>query len=536
MYKILLCLRYLRTRWIALASIISVMLGVATMIVVNSVMSGFTHEMMTRLRGSFADLIFESTSLDGFPDADWHMAKIREVGGDRIVGVTPTVHVPSMLSFQVNGQWINRQIVLIGVDPATQASASDLSQNLLHAGNRQKLSFDLREGGFDLYDRQAPAGEAQERTDLKHAGWEYRRFQAERRKALERTQQAEAALREQQALANPSPAPLNPAAGNSSAPVGVPTDSAATDSAAAPVTDPFAQRATQPEQVFDPAKEQFTGIILGKELIFHDALARFLVIPGDDVKISFPTVGHPPKILSDNFTVVDIYESKMTGHDGNFVFVPLRQLQEMRGMIDPATGSGRVNAIQIRVRDGVDVTELRAEMAAAFSKAFYKIETWQEKVGPLLAAVAMEKQVLNILLFLIIAVAGFGILAIFFMIVVEKTKDIGILKSLGASRQGIMGIFLGYGLSLGIVGSGVGLILGLIFVWNINTIRDLLEYCTGQRVFDPSIYYFYKIPTVVEPLTVGWIVLGALVIAVLASVLPAIRAANLHPVEALRYE
>ena len=80
MYKLLLCLRYLRTRWIALASIISVTLGVATMIVVNSVMSGFTNEMMVRLRGSFSDLMFESTGLEGFADPDFHMAKLREIG------------------------------------------------------------------------------------------------------------------------------------------------------------------------------------------------------------------------------------------------------------------------------------------------------------------------------------------------------------------------------------------------------------------------------------------------------------------------
>ncbi len=300
--------------------------------------------------------------------------------------------------------------------------------------------------------------------------------------------------------------------------------------------DPFAAAGQQQFNVFDAEREQHTGIILGKELIFHDNMQRFLSIPGDDVKLSFPTAGTPPRIATDNFTVVDIHESKMAGHDANFVFVPMRRLQEMRGMIDPTTGIGHVNAIQMRVAEGTDVQQLRKELATLFRPEFYKLETWQEKVGPLLAAVSLEKQVLNILLFLIIAVAGFGILAIFFMIVVEKTKDIGILKALGASRRGIMGIFLGYGLSLGVVGSGAGLLLGLLFVWNINTIRDWLEFFTGQKVFDPNIYFFYKIPTIVEPFTVWWIVCGALTIAVLASVMPAVRAANLHPVQALRYE
>ena len=162
--------------------------------------------------------------------------------------------------------------------------------------------------------------------------------------------------------------------------------------------------------------------------------------------------------------------------------------------------------------------------------------TWRDKQGPLLAAVDMEMAVLNILLFLIIAVAGFGILAIFFMIVVEKTRDIGILKSLGAQASGIAGIFLGYGLFLGLVGAGAGLALGLAISLNINTIRAGVEWCTGERVFDPSIYYFFHIPTIVDPTTVTWIVAGAVGIAVASSVLPALRAARLHPVEALRHE
>jgi lipoprotein-releasing system permease protein len=141
-----------------------------------------------------------------------------------------------------------------------------------------------------------------------------------------------------------------------------------------------------------------------------------------------------------------------------------------------------------------------------------------------------------VLLFLIIAVAGFGILAIFCMIVFEKTRDIGIMKSLGATGWGILGIFLSYGFLLGIVGAGVGLGLGLLFVRYINEIADLLGRVTGRPVFDPSIYYFQKIPAIVEVWTVSWIVVGALAIAVVASILPALRAALLHPVQALRYE
>ena len=99
MYKFLLCWRYLRTRYIALASIISVTLGVATMIVVNSVMSGFVGEMYDRLHGILSDVVLESRSINGFPDAEGHMEKIRQVAGDAIEAMTPTVMVPAMLLY-----------------------------------------------------------------------------------------------------------------------------------------------------------------------------------------------------------------------------------------------------------------------------------------------------------------------------------------------------------------------------------------------------------------------------------------------------
>jgi len=290
---------------------------------------------------------------------------------------------------------------------------------------------------------------------------------------------------------------------------------------------------------FDPEHEQFSGAVLGIALAgfrTHDGQDRFLVVPGDDIKVTLPTASTPPKAASDSFTIVDFYESKMSEYDANFVFVPIRRLQELRGMIDPSTGIGNVTSIQIKLHDDSQGPIVREKLREFFRADLYGVHTWRDKQGALLAAVQMETAILNVLLFLIIAVAGFGILAIFYMIVVEKTRDIGILKSLGAPGRGILGIFLAYGLSLGVVGSGAGLTIGLLFVIYINEIADLLAKVTGQPVFDPAIYYFQKIPTIIETHTISWIVLGAMAIAVLASVLPARRAASLHPVEALRYE
>ncbi|MEX0612366.1 MAG: ABC transporter permease [Pirellulales bacterium] len=496
MYKLVLCWRYLRTRYIALASIISVMLGVATMIVVNAVMEGFTHEMQERIHGILSDLVFESQSLDGFPDADRRMAEIRKVAGQHIAGMSPTVHIPAMLGYSVGSQYVTRQITVIGVDEATYAEVSDFGQFLQHPENRKKLGFQLKEGGYDVTDHQlSDPLKIQPRTQMQDAGWQYRRRKAQFNQTIR--------------------VPEGSLEGN---PFGVAADEGTN---------------------FDPAQEQHTGAVLGIGLCSYRTLEGsdgFLALPGDDVEISYPTASKPPKVLSAKFTVVDFYESKMNEYDSSFVFVPIRKLQALRGMVDPTTGIANVNAIQIRLKEGVDLNMVRDLLRGEFPAEVFKISSWRDKEGALLAAVQMETAVLNVLLFLIIAVAGFGILAIFYMIVVEKTRDIGILKSLGATGRGIMGIFLGYGLSLGVVGASVGMGLGLLFVHYINEIADLLGRITGQPVFDPSIYYFQKIPTIVEWHTVTWIVAGAMAIAILASILPARRAARLHPVEALRYE
>ena len=544
MYKLLLCWRYLRTRWIALASIVSVTLGVATMIVVNAVMAGFSYEMQTRIHGILSDLVFESHSLSGFQDPQWHMDEIKRAAGDDIVGMTPTVAVPAMLNFQVRGQWITRQIMLIGIDAGTHAHVSDFGRYLQHPANRGQLSFGLRDGGYDTVDSQSDTT-VPTRPALEGAGWPHRRMRVERervwREKLDADRRAgegaEAAAAEPSRSVDQQVDAVLAATTADASPVAA---EAGADPAAPPATaDPFRQARPEEGTKMDPAREQFTGIVPGIGLAsFRDNAGtdRFLVLPGDDVKITFPTSGTPPKAVSDTFTVVDFYESKMSEYDSNFVFVPIAALQRMRGMIDPQSGLASVNSIQIKLREGADLDRVRDTLRKVFPADLYAVSTWRDKQGPLLAAVDMEMSVLNILLFLIIAVAGFGILAIFFMIVVEKTRDIGILKSLGASASGIGGIFLGYGLFLGIVGAGAGLALGLSIAWNINTIRGGVEWCTGERVFDPSIYYFYRIPSIVHPFTVLWIIVGAVGIAVGSSVLPALRAARLHPVEALRHD
>jgi lipoprotein-releasing system permease protein len=461
----------LKTRYIALASIVSVMLGVATMIVVNSVMAGFAEKMRDRLHGVLADVVVESVSLDGFYNSEEVMARVMKVAGDQVIALAPTMETPGILHFRYpGGQVITRPVNIIGVRPEDRARTGDFGEFLVDDHNHKLApSFEVT----DELKMQSPRGEI-----LRDLG-----------------------------------------------------------------DDPLDKqmRAAIEQQIQEETPDE--GTILGYQLAtWHrgkNVPDMFTAPPGTKVGLLFPKAG---QIRSeggyDTFTVVGYFKSGMSEYDSTHVYVPLERLQFVRNLRD-ARGRGAVNQIQIKVKPNVELDRLAQRLQVVLDRlqpAFFRVSTWEQKQGALLGAVAIEQGILNVLLFLIIAVAGFGILAIFSMIVVEKTRDIGIMKALGASTAGIRGIFLGYGLLLGAVGSGVGMIGGLVFVRYINEIESALSKVMQRRVFDDAIYYFDRIPTLVQPLTVCWIVTGALLIAVAASIWPAHRAAHLHPVRSLRYE
>jgi lipoprotein-releasing system permease protein len=153
-----------------------------------------------------------------------------------------------------------------------------------------------------------------------------------------------------------------------------------------------------------------------------------------------------------------------------------------------------------------------------------------------LGAVEKEKALVTFLFAMISIVAIFLIFCIFYMIVVEKTKDIGIVKSVGASSAGVAGIFLGYGLAIGIVGAGLGLLVAYVIVKNINEIHTFLGERLGLVMWNPEVYAFDIIPNTMDPTEVFWIMVIAVISSVLGALVPAIRAAQMEPVEALRWE
>jgi lipoprotein-releasing system permease protein len=165
-----------------------------------------------------------------------------------------------------------------------------------------------------------------------------------------------------------------------------------------------------------------------------------------------------------------------------------------------------------------------------------KADTWLKIQGTWINAIEHE-EVLTVFLFGIISVVAiFLIFCIFYMIAVEKTKDIGIIKSVGATSSGVAGIFLGYGATIGIIGGGMGLLLSYLIVHNINWLHMQLGKCLGIVIFDPQVYMFDRIPNTMSPKNIIVIVGVAILASILGALIPAMYAARLNPVEALRFE
>ena len=482
MYKLLLCVRYLQTRYLAFICIVSVMLGVATLIVVNAVMSGFSTKLKDRLHGVLSDVVIDTDRMDGFPEpAKLMKDKIEKCpAGDRIEAVSTTVEVFAILQFNFRGSTITKPVKLIGVEPGERAAVGGFSEYLVRQNGVKSPTFDLTPDALARHD------------------WNKRR--RERDDALTLPPEKDAPVRR-------------------------------------PVEDPNALPPPDMDAAVGTPPVKLNGVIPGYTLAHFrfrnddgETVEEAALHPGDDVTIT--TVGgNDLKPVWGTFLVADYSKTEMSEYDQSFVYVSLEQLQKLRGMGE------RCTSVQIKLKDYArDKDFVTRELRTLYPYGDIRIATWEEHQGPLLAAIDVERGILNLLLFMIVGVAGFSILAIFTMIVSEKFRDIGILKSLGASQTGVMTIFLGYGLLLGTVGCGLGTVLGLTITAEINEIEAFLTRVTGTAVFPRDVYYFKDIPTNIEPMNVALVNLGAITIATVFSLLPAYRAARLHPVRALRFE
>jgi ABC-type lipoprotein release transport system permease subunit len=208
----------------------------------------------------------------------------------------------------------------------------------------------------------------------------------------------------------------------------------------------------------------------------------------------------------------------------------------------------RVTTILIRGKPGADLARLRDACAAVYQRfsgehggdvpemGSIRISTWEQEQATLIAAVKKEIVMMLMILSIISLTVSFLILAIFWAIVSEKTKDIGILRAIGASRAGVAWIWIGYGLVIGVIGSALGCAAAYSIVWNINPIHDWLGRALGVTVWDPKIYYFTEIPNHVERAKAALVLGAGIGFSVLGALIPAVKASHMDPVRSLRFE
>jgi lipoprotein-releasing system permease protein len=484
-------------------------------------MGGFATEMRDRVKGLLSDIVIEGLGLSGFENPDLVMERVRAQLGDKIEAMTPIVETPGFLIVTIYGEEFTELVQVYGIDMESYGGVCKFMDYLYDKELRENPSFEVTANMVRAREwwRHKLDGDG----DFAHEGGS--------KLTLAGGTTAHTAVQ----LGEPQ--------GSETTSV-LTADSGAASHESRHVANPFSQDEAPPNQRHHsdslisevPAQSKTErGIIIPYLLATtrHEHKDRDLVRRGDQVRLALPhTSLSRVKIEArqEVFTTVGRFKSGMSEYDQSHCYVDIKDLQELRGM------PGRANAIYIKLKNYADAPQVSERLRSMFPPPRFQIRTWEQKQGQLLSAVAVEQGILNVLLFMIIAVAGFGILAIFYMIVVEKMRDIGILKSLGASDGGVMGVFLGYGLALGIVGSGLGMIIGLAIVIYLDKIERWLSWLTGADLFNRDLYYFDRIPTVIDAFNIAWIVLGSLLIAVASSVLPACRAAALRPVQSLRYE
>ncbi len=260
-------------------------------------------------------------------------------------------------------------------------------------------------------------------------------------------------------------------------------------------------------------------------IIIGEALANNLkIIIGDKVKIISPQttsvlVGNVPRIKT--CEVVGIFNSGAPDLDNLTVFMPLDLAQKFFKLTE------EVSLIEINAKTQ-NYTTIKQQIDAEFQNQF-RIVDWTQRNASLMNALEIEKMAMFMILTLIMIVAAFNIISGLIMLVKDKTSDIAILRTMGATKSMIVRIFLISGSAIGIMGTGLGVLLGVSFAKNVDNIRRFLEKITGTTIFDPLVYFLSFLPAKVQVSDVISITLMSLTLSVLATIYPAYRAAKLNP-------
>jgi len=419
-FELLLALRYLRPKRtfvsiITLISVVGVALGVAVLIIVISVMSGFDHDLREKILGFNAHL---TVSRAGEPMANYAAVADRIVTNPNVRGVSPFVFGPVLVETEgdTNRPAMQDAPMLRGIDPRTEGKVSDLPHKII-------------EGKFDLSRR---------------------------------------------------------------------------------------------------------GLIVGRDLANN---LRLTV--GDHLsiysirEIKKMKAAHDRKedevIMPDDYEVRGIFDTGYYEFDARVIVVSLENAQDLYDLNDS------VHGLFVMLNDPYAAATVKEQLLKSLDDEFY-VSTWMEQNSTILNALIVEKNVMFYLLFFIVIVAALCILSAQITFVVQKTREIGMLKALGATHLQISGVFLSQSAIIGVLGVLAGYGLGILALTYRNEFLHFMNRLTGWELFPASIYGFAELPAIIDARDIAVICGSSFIICLLGGVLPAIRAGRLKPVEALRYE
>jgi lipoprotein-releasing system permease protein len=267
------------------------------------------------------------------------------------------------------------------------------------------------------------------------------------------------------------------------------------------------------------------------QIVLGSLLARYLSVTiGDKVQITLPDVSVTPAGIfprTKRFTVVGVFEVGAQ-LDQSLALVHIADAQKL------LRRQGGVDGLRLRFNDIYKAPALLNDLQRDLGPQ-YKTRDWSETQGSLFQAIKMEKTVVGIMLGIIIAVAAFNIVTSLIMMITEKRADIAVLRTMGMSAGGVVGIFMVQGTVIGLVGILIGTSLGILVALNLATMVTAVEQTMGAQIFDPTVYFVTTMPSQLLWADVIWVCSGAALISFLVTCYPAWRASQIAPAEALRY-